>query len=407
MARKSDRVCAFSEKTIKALIPPLKDRVDWWDETTPHLSCRVSSTGVKSFYWIGRTGGEWNRVMIGAFPDMSVQGARQEANRLSGLAAVGSPTVSRRNKAKGEWTLGELYTWYMENLSKPHKRTWRKDEQIYRDGLSQWSDRKVSKVLTEDLQKLHVKTGETRGPYAANKILELLGTMYRQAKELFKSKFPHDDPTAGIQRFPRIERERFLDSEELPRFLKAVQHLQRQISRDIILTALYTGARRSNVCAMKWADISLKTGIWIVEHGDSKNKRQMNIVLSSEVIEILTRRRKIIRGPWVFPSHSKTGHYSYPKDAVRSAQEMAGLTDVRFHDLRRTLGSWMAVDQPLQVIGKQLGHKSLKSTQIYARLANKTQIGAVGGVTSAMSAAEASAEPLTIKRKRKPRKKPD
>lgn len=41
------------------------------------------------------------------------------------------------------------------------------------------------------------------------------------------------------------------------------------------------------------------------------------------------------------------------------------------HDLRRTLGSNMAMsNQSLQIIGKALGHRSAKSTQVYARLAH-------------------------------------
>jgi integrase len=47
----------------------------------------------------------------------------------------------------------------------------------------------------------------------------------------------------------------------------------------------------------------------------------------------------------------------------------AGLTDLRIHDLRRTLGSWQAaLGASLPIIGKSLGHQSLEATQIYSRL---------------------------------------
>ena len=49
----------------------------------------------------------------------------------------------------------------------------------------------------------------------------------------------------------------------------------------------------------------------------------------------------------------------------------AKIKDLRLHDLRRTLASYMAMDnQSLQIIGKALGHKSVASTQIYSRLMN-------------------------------------
>ena len=47
-----------------------------------------------------------------------------------------------------------------------------------------------------------------------------------------------------------------------------------------------------------------------------------------------------------------------------------GLTDVRIHDLRRTAASWLAINgSNLPVIQSMLNHRSLTSTQVYARLA--------------------------------------
>ena len=64
-----------------------------------------------------------------------------------------------------------------------------------------------------------------------------------------------------------------------------------------------------------------------------------------------------------------TGSVFDPKKAWERVRERSGLTDVRMHDLRRTLGSWQALaGTSLQVIGKSLGHKSMKATEIYARL---------------------------------------
>ncbi|HEY9755214.1 MAG TPA: tyrosine-type recombinase/integrase [Oculatellaceae cyanobacterium] len=49
--------------------------------------------------------------------------------------------------------------------------------------------------------------------------------------------------------------------------------------------------------------------------------------------------------------------------------EAAGLENLRMHDLRRTLGSYMAIgNQSLHVIGKVLRHRSTSATQIYSRL---------------------------------------
>jgi integrase len=88
------------------------------------------------------------------------------------------------------------------------------------------------------------------------------------------------------------------------------------------------------------------------------------------------KREKLNRGmpkknieKWVFPSDGATGHLVSPKTAWKRILERAGVTDLRIHDLRRTVGSYMAMQNiSPAIIGKTLGHRSPTSTAIYARM---------------------------------------
>ena len=78
---------------------------------------------------------------------------------------------------------------------------------------------------------------------------------------------------------------------------------------------------------------------------------------------------------WVFPADgasSKTGergHLIDPKKAWSRILDRAKIKDLRIHDLRRTAGSYMAIKGVSSaIIGKALGHRSPRSTAIYARL---------------------------------------
>lgn len=372
MPRKTDRVIPFSQKAIDSLPFPSSGRVEWWDEQTPNLTVRITANGSRSFYWIGRNGRKFCRVLIGPYPGTAIPRARDEAKRLSALAADGKTPTTSRQSVRDEWTLQELFDWYLETISKPHKRTWKWDSSQYTRVLSQWSSRRVSAISRGEVQELHVKLGKDRGPYAANKMLELLGHMVRTGKIHHPSRVTGDDPTRGIKRFPRLERERFLSADEIERFFAAVDKLQRQVSRDFLMLCLWTGARRGNVMSMRWDEIDLAEKVWTIPAAKSKSKRLMRIPLSVPAIEILTRLDAEKTSAWVLNGQGPTGHYNDPKAAWTRVKKLAKLVDVRIHDLRRTLGSWMAVNSPLQIVGKQLGHSSLKSTSIYARLATQT-----------------------------------
>ena len=102
-----------------------------------------------------------------------------------------------------------------------------------------------------------------------------------------------------------------------------------------------------------------------------KNGAPLAVVLSSNAITILNERFNAPnkRAEWVFPSERTSGAVTDAKKAWERVRNRSGLTDMRMHDLRRTLGSWQALTgTSLQIIGKSLGHKSMKATEVYARL---------------------------------------
>jgi integrase len=138
--------------------------------------------------------------------------------------------------------------------------------------------------------------------------------------------------------------------------------------RDYVYLSLFTGARQANVLAMRWDQIDFGLGIWTIPR--TKSGDSHTIPLTSSALEILSMRRQSAKGEWVFSGDGKTGHLVEPKKGWRALLKEAGIKDLRMHDLRRTLGSYMAMgNQSLHMIGKALGHKSPTATQIYSRLA--------------------------------------
>jgi integrase len=73
---------------------------------------------------------------------------------------------------------------------------------------------------------------------------------------------------------------------------------------------------------------------------------------------------------WLFPSTTAaSGHLEEPKKAWQRIRSQADVKDVRIHDLRRTLGSWLAGNRyGLPLIGRVLNHSQPSATAVYARL---------------------------------------
>jgi integrase len=179
-----------------------------------------------------------------------------------------------------------------------------------------------------------------------------------------------------IKKFKEKARDRFIQPDELPRFFKALEEEESHISRDYIYISLYTGARKGNVLAMRWEEISFTTKEWRIPK--TKNGDSLTIHLPELAIEVLEKRKtenekldlQDFQKQWIFPSlTSKSGHLEEPKKAWKRVLERAEIKDLRLHDIRRTLGSYQAISgASLQIIGKSLGHKSSQATEIYARM---------------------------------------
>ena len=93
------------------------------------------------------------------------------------------------------------------------------------------------------------------------------------------------------------------------------------------------------------------------------------VPLTANAAVILKERYEQRVGDWVFPGALRGEHLVEPKKQWRKLLTAAEITDLRLHDLRRTLGSYMAMgNHSLPIIAKALGHKTIAATQIYSRL---------------------------------------
>jgi integrase len=378
----------FTKPKLEALgVPKPGARIVYHDTHKNAAGLQLRHSGnTKTFFIQKRVDGRPERVTIGKFPDMSIENARKEAARLSSLIAQKINPNTDARALKTETTLQELFDEFLKHrrnkrgafLSEKTKRSYRYDFGLY---LEKWGKRKLSQFKDTDFGKLHADIGKDH-PTTANRVIALASSLFGYAAErkLFKG-----NPAHGIKKFPENKRDRFLQSDELPAFFKALADEPNDTFRDYFLLSLLTGARRSNVQEMAWSNINLDRAEWRIP--TTKNGEPQTVTLSPEAVEIL-RNRQGCHDIWVFPGAGATGHIVEPKKAWARVLDRAGLDNLRIHDLRRTLGSWQAkTGASLAIVGKSLNHKSPSTTAIYARLDLDPVRESVERATGAMLAA--------------------
>ncbi len=370
MADMADNQINFTKAVIDGLaMPEAGQRTTYHDIKTNGLQLRVTHTGVKTFSLYRRVkAGSVERVTLGRYPDMTIEQARREAARLNALLVQGINPNTDVRALKSETTLEGLFNDFIKHrrnnrgayLTESSKKAY---QSCFKLHLQKWGNRKLSQFKDTDFGKLHTAIGNTHTTMA-NRVIALAASLFSYAKE--RKLYTGANPAQGIKKFPETKRDRFLQSDELPAFFKALADEPNVTMRDYFLVALLTGARRSNVLAMQWKQLHLERGEWKIPV--TKNGEPQTVTLSPEAIEIL-KARQGIGDIWVFPGVGQSGHLEEPKKAWKRVLGRAGLDNLRIHDLRRTLGSWQAkTGASLVIVGKSLNHKSHSTTAIYARL---------------------------------------
>jgi integrase len=371
---------ALSKRVIEGL-EPTAGRYYVHDVRQPGLTLAVHPSGEKSFVFLKKFRGRSRRLTLGKFPQLTLENARKlTAGHLASIARDEDPFADRRERRQAS-TVGELWDQYLREHVEPHCRpTTKINYKFAWKHLEHWRGRKANDLTISEVRAWHVKLG-SESPYIANRSLVLLSSIFEYgAKDL-------PNPCRSVERFREVKRDRYLQPDEMPRFLEALDAEWNETFADCVRLMLFTGCRQSNVCEMRWDQVSFESRSWRIPR--TKNNLPLTIPLTSAAMEVLERRKEHADGsPWVLPGKSPSGHITKPKSSWDRFLKRAGIENLRMHDLRRSYGSWMAAGgTSLHIVGKALGHESSKSTEGYAHVTMDPVRTAAEAATQAMLAA--------------------
>lgn len=368
---KTERI-KFTQKTIDALPVPESGQKIYYDTDSNDGLCLIASYGGSKTYFLQMYfRGRGIKTKIGSAKIMKLAEAKIKAHTLRKRAEQGIDPSQERNEVLRDMTLKQFfYDQYYPRHVKVHTRpkTQAKDDTMFRNNLAAFHGRKMMSITKEDVERLHIELKDRISLYTANRAIGLLKHMYNKAID-WGYPAHSGNPVVGIKMFKERSRERFLQPDEINRFFAALYEDPNELFKNYVLLSLFIGQRRQNMLSMRWSCVDLTLGI--VSFPDSKNGEPQRIPLITQAWDILKEMRKHATDDWVFPSQngSKSGHVEDLHRPWYALLKRAGIENMRFHDLRRTFGSYQAITGAGSfVLGKALGDKTNAAVRVYARL---------------------------------------
>lgn len=183
--------------------------------------------------------------------------------------------------------------------------------------------------------------------------------------------------TNPARKIPRLQeppgRVRFLSDDELERLLAAARADASPYLFPAIVLALSTGMRRAELFGLTRKDVDLKRGIVTLEKTKNRDRRSIPLTAAAQdaLRALLALPLASVSGR-IFPDRPQNSGYFNIRKPFDRAKRAAGIRSFRWHDLRHTAASYLAMaGVPLRTIGEILGHRTAQMSQRYAHLSRE------------------------------------
>jgi len=238
-----------------------------------------------------------------------------------------------------------------------------------------WGNPLIHSLTVEVLDQYRaLRLGEKVGPATINREMATIKHALSKAVEWKLLRKTAREELVSIKKYQEpAGRLRYLSGQaEADRLLDACE----DSLRPIVLTALHTGMRKSELLGLTWDAVDMTQGF--IRLKQTKNGTARALPLNETLWTLLGRLRTMLDVPWVF--HDAGGHrWKDVRHAFERACAGAGLTDFHFHDLRHTYASWLTMRGiPFATVSTLLGHTSPTMTLRYTHLPPKHLRSAVG-----------------------------
>jgi integrase len=343
------------------------------------------------------------KIRLKGFPPQTATFARAaDAKRWAQQteAAIREGRHFKTTEAK-KHTLGDLIDRYIRDVLPKKKKSQKKQSaQLlwWKEHLGSYSLADISPALIGEKRDLLFNgmtyRGTQRSPATVVRYLSALSHAFTVGVKEWG--WLEDSPMRKVSKLKEARgRVRFLDELEKKRLLQACKDSSNPALFPVVMLALSTGMRYSEILNLTWADVDLHRKRIILQ--ETKNGERRAVPIAGQALELLSQfeKRRRIDTQLLFPQikfananpEEAYAQFNFQKCELERIQKMqkpiqlrsawntalkkAQIFNFRFHDLRHCAASYLAMSgASLAEIAEILGHKTLAMVKRYAHLSD-------------------------------------
>jgi integrase len=357
---------------------PTEKNLLLWDSEAPGLHVRITPSGTRTWYFFFRHQGKQYHPKIQSASLLCVDEARKAARKWA--VSIEAGELPKGEKARnGEISnVEQLAARYLKDYAEPKKAasSVEIDRGLLRKHiLPALGSKGIKEVRLQDVQAFLNDVGEET-PVASNRCRALLSKMFNLAEQ-WELRSGLANPVKGTEKYSEEGRNRYLSTDELKRWGKALQDARKpgksdNTALDAVDLLLFTGCRKSEILSLRWDAVDLASRLIQLPKDKTRQQKGREVYLSSQAVAILKRLKP--KGPFVFPSPTIAGESLQDiRGTVESLCTKAKVDNFTPHDLRRTFSTVgrSELGFSFEDVDCLTGHVNKSVSATYARLTQK------------------------------------
>jgi integrase len=352
----------LTDTELRNLPSPAEGQVQYPDGKLPGFGVRVTSNGLKTFYFVYRFHGRSRRMTLGRYPHTPLKDARGKAYAaLRSLAKGEDPQIEESEPLGFSAALNEFVELYCKTSNRAS--TAYETERILRAVfLKAWGTRLISTIGKSDVLLITDRFMRAGKPSAANHAFSAARKFFNWCVERGMIEI---SPCHTLNMpAPIGKRSTVIEDADLAVLWKVAAEEVGYPFGTIFQVLALTAQRRGEVTGMRWDELDLDAGLWNIPGARTKNGQRHTVPLTPAVLEILeglAPAAKKGKSEFVFPARGKpeqsyTGYSkgkreldaafekARKKNAIDKGEDPYEIEDLDWtlHDLRRTAATRMA-----------------------------------------------------------------
>lgn len=359
----------------RLVVPPGDKKIEYCDTTVRGLLIQVNASGkmLPTYFLRFKRNSKTAYERLGTIKDLTLVQARKLATEKKVEHAKAAKQAPTETPVLSEITLDVFMSEHYFPHAKLHKRSWVRDDQLYRIRVKpKFGDVKLSDLTRYQVQQFQNELSASGlSPASQDHHIKLIRHALNMAVEW---EFIERNVLKGVKLL-NVENQLHdvATEEQLQRLVEILRTDHNRPVCHILMFLLSTGARLSEALTATWSQVDLEKGLWTIPASTAKSKKSRTVPLNESALWVLAEAGKMKRFDAIFANPATGKPFTTITRVWYRLRKAAGIEKMRIHSTRHQFADLViSSGRSLYDVQVLLGHSDPRVSQRYARLSMHT-----------------------------------